>query len=435
MMLESIALFPKKRYNQRADMHGRRGDTMAKVLVIGGGAAGMAAAIAAASVGDEVTVLERMDRVGKKILATGNGRCNLMNVSPLKYPGGEAFARRVLAHCGVREQTAFWHHLGLRMRTEDGGRVYPVCVQASSVLDALRMMIDALCVSVVASVTVDRVEKTRAGYAVFAGHQRWNAERLIVTGGGCAQPKLGSNGSLWPILASLGHTIRQPFPCLTQIVTDTAPIRGLSGIRVRCRVWVTRNEQNVHEESGEALFADYGVSGVCVMQCARYALKGSKLHLSLLEGMGFRDAGEAENEIHRRISLWGDKPCETLLTGLCVTRLTQSVFRMAGLDEMLHKPISALTLRHVKALAAVLSDFSLMIQGVKGFENAQVSGGGADCEEFDPTNMMSRICDNLHAAGEVLDVDGDCGGFNLMFAFGSGILAGLHGRKAPWLAE
>lgn len=395
---------------------------MAKVLVIGGGAAGMAAAIAAASVGDEVTVLERMDRVGKKILATGNGRCNLMNVSPLKYPGGEAFARRVLDHCGVREQTAFWHHLGLRMRTEDGGRVYPVSGQASSVLDALRMMMDALRVSVVTSVTVDRVEKTRAGYAVFAGHQRWNAERLIVTGGGCAQPKLGSNGSLWPILASLGHTIRQPFPCLTQIVTDTAPIRGLSGIRVRCRVWVTRKEQNVHEEAGEALFADYGVSGVCVMQCARFAAQGSVMRLNLLRGMGFENASQAEGELLRRKAAWGSQPMEKLLTGLCVPRLAGSLCMEAGI-RFRDRLIGSLKDSEASALAQVLGSFDLPVKGVKGFDSAQVTAGGLDVREFDPATMASRLVPGLYAAGEMLDVDGTCGGFNLMFAFGSGLLA------------
>lgn len=169
---------------------------MGSVLVIGGGAAGLAAAIAAAECGDTVTVAEKMDRVGKKILATGNGRCNLMNTGAPRYPGNAAFAADVLSHCGAEAQKAFWEHLGLRLRQEEAGRVYPVSSQASSVLDALRLQLTALHVRVVTGVSITALHRENDGWtALSADGQQFRANRVIISGGGCAQPKLGSDGS------------------------------------------------------------------------------------------------------------------------------------------------------------------------------------------------------------------------------------------------
>ncbi|MGN0971901.1 MAG: aminoacetone oxidase family FAD-binding enzyme [Aristaeellaceae bacterium] len=400
---------------------------MAEVLIIGAGAAGMAAAIEAAFMGERVLLLERMDRVGKKLLATGNGRCNLMNEGALRYPGGGAFAEKVLSRCGAAQQRQFWQRLGLRLRTEEGGRVYPVSGQASTVLDTLRLAMDALHVDIITGVHVDAVTPGKRGFTVSAGENRWQAARVIVTGGGCAQPKLGSDGSCYGLLAALGHHMIRPEPCLTQIITDPAPIRGLSGIRVKCRVLVQDGSRVLHEESGEALFTDYGMSGVCVMQCARYARQGRTLSLSLAEGMGFADREDALQELMRRQQQWRDQPMERLLTGLCVPRLASALCAAAGITWK-NRLIGSLKRSEATTLANLLTDWPLTILGVKGFEAAQVTRGGADCREFDPATMASRLVPGLHAAGEVLDVDGDCGGFNLMFAFGSGMLAGRNGR-------
>ena len=406
---------------------------MGTVLIIGGGAAGMAAAIAAASCGDNVTVLERMDRVGKKILATGNGRCNLMNTGECRYPGGTGLAEAVLRRCGAMEQTLFWQHLGLRMRQEDGGRVYPVSGMASTVLDTLRFAMEALGVETVTGVHVTGVFKARRGWTVMAGEQKWKADRVIIAGGGCAQPKLGSDGSAWRLLTEQGHTLVSPRPALTQILTDTAPIKGLSGIRVRTAVWITQGKRTKYCESGELLFADYGVTGVCVMQCARYAEAGDILHIDLVKAMGFDSTEVFIQELHRRRKLWGSARLQyDLLTGLCVPKLAQALFAAAGMSGVQRLTCGQLTLADIEHLAAGAADFPLTIKGVKGFDSAQVTAGGIAADEFDPATMESCLDTGLHAAGEVLDVDGDCGGYNLMFAFGSGILAGLNGRECPW---
>lgn len=406
---------------------------MSSVIIIGGGAAGMAAAIAAAACGDQVVILERMDRVGKKILATGNGRCNLMNTGDWRYPGGAKLAEKVLNRCGVEEQTRFWQHLGLRMRLEDGGRVYPVSGMASTVLDTLRFSTDAMGVETITSVHVDGIFKARHGWTVMAGEQKWKADRVIVASGGCAQPKLGSDGSGWKLLEKLGHRMIQPKPALTQIITDTRDIKGLSGVRVRTTVRITRNDREMHQESGELLFADYGVTGVCVMQCARYADAGDVLHIDLVKAMGFDNADDFKQELHRRRKLWDNTRLQNnLLTGLCVPKLAQALFAAAGLQGVQRFTCAQLTPASIDQLTLKAADFTLDVRGVKGFDSAQVTAGGIEVEAFSSQTLESSIAPGVHAAGEVLDVDGDCGGFNLMFAFGSGILAGLNGRPCPW---
>ena len=405
---------------------------MGSVVVIGGGAAGLSAAIAAAMCGDRVTVLERMDRVGKKILATGNGRCNLMNTGELRYPGGSGLAAAVLARCGADVQTRFWHTLGLKLRQEDGGRVYPISGAASTVLDTLRQALRLLGVELVTGTHVTGIRPGRNGWIVEAD-QVYHAQRVIVAGGGCAQPKLGSNGSAYGLLTSLGHKMTRLQPALTQIITDTAPIRGLSGIRVRCDVAITGRNGVKVQQSGELLFADYGVTGVCVMQCARWAEPGDVFHIDLTHAMGLQDAAELAEELLRRRDVWGDQmTVADLFTGLCVPKLGLALLRHAGIDKASERSARELSVRQIRTIAALAADLTLRINGVKDFDSAQVTAGGVSCREFDQCTMESLVAKGIHAAGEVLDVDGDCGGYNLMFAFGSGILAGLNGRDMPW---
>ena len=406
---------------------------MANVIVLGGGAAGLAAAIAAASCGDRVTVLERMDRVGKKLLATGNGRCNLMNTGSLRYPGGAPLAEAVLARCGVKEQTAFWRELGLCLREEESGRVYPASGQASTVLDALRFGLERLGVEVRTEANVTALERTGKRWTLRTEHMEYVCDRVILAAGGKAQPKLGSNGSAYAMLTAQGHTLTPLFPALTQIETDTAPIRGLSGIRIRCGIAVERNGKLLHREQGELLFADYGVSGVCTMQCARWARKGDRLHLDLLKGLGL-DRETTGTELLRRRENWQWEPAERLLSGWLVPRLAGCVLAAAGVETR-NRGIGQLTDRELCRVTDLLQDLPLTVKGVKGFETAQVTAGGIAWQEFEPETLASRLVPGLHACGELLDVDGDCGGFNLMFAFGSGILAGKNGRKAPWEEE
>lgn len=401
---------------------------MNTTAVIGGGAAGMAAAIAAARHGDRVLLFERLDRVGKKLLATGNGRCNLMNCSAPAYPGGSDFAVTVLSRCDTAALEQFFHSLGLQLRTEDMGRVYPVSGQAASVLDAFRLALHQADVELHTACPVHALHLHKGGFLLSTTDGSIFAHRVIVTGGGKAQPKLGSDGSCFALLTELGHHLVRPFPALTQIETDTQPIRGLSGIRIRTEAWITQGSQTLHRTEGEALFADYGLSGVCIMQLARYAQGRSvQLHLNFIRAMGFNSPAALQQELLRRKQLWQDVPMEQLLTGLCVNRLGVALLRCAGIT-LLSRPVASLKSAEIDALASLAADFALPVTGVKGFDSAQVTAGGIETSEFSPDTLCSHLVPGLHAAGEILNVDGDCGGFNLMFAFASGLLAGCEGH-------
>jgi predicted Rossmann fold flavoprotein len=393
------------------------------VLVIGGGAAGLTAAVCAARQGAKVTVLEKMDRVGKKILATGNGRCNIMNLGPLRYHGGEAFAKEVLTYADVHRVAAFFESLGLTLREEEEGRVYPASGLASSVLDVLRLGCARHNVEVVCGAPGSRIEKRDGGWTAFAGDKQYLADAVIIAGGGKAAPKLGSDGSVYALLTSQGHRLIPPKPAITQLKTETEPIRGLSGIRAQAEVWLTRNNEILNREKGEILFTEYGVSGVAAMQLARDAA-GTTLHISLLPAVNIEET-DLFPALLRRAELFFDVPLEQFFSGWLHARLGMALLKRAGIG-LLSRPCSSLSSREISALAALISDFPLAITGVQGFDSAQVTAGGIDTNGFDPNTMASRLAPGLYAAGEVLDVDGDCGGFNLLFAWASGILAGEH---------
>ncbi len=386
----------------------------------------MAGAITAAESGGEVILAEGQNRIGKKLLATGNGRCNLMNTGAPNYPGGQAFAEKVLSVCGVEQQKRFWHAHGLRLREEQAGRVYPVSGQASTVLDVLRFSAEVAGVSVFNDTRIKQLTRTANGFVAKGDHGTLRADRVIVACGGKAQPKLGSDGSGYALLTGLGHTLISPVPALTQVETETRAIAGLSGIRVRCGVQTERDAQVTHAEYGEVLFTDYGLSGVCVMQCARYCTpRATGIALNLAEGMGFDHQTEVISELKERMRRMAEQPLERLLTGLCVPRLSDAVFRAAAVSVKGRSCVS-LSDGEINALAKTLWRFVLRVTGLKGFDSAQVTSGGIACDEFNPRTMASKMVPGLYAAGEILDVDGDCGGFNLMFAFGSGIIAGTH---------
>lgn len=397
-----------------------------RVLVIGGGAAGLTAAICAARQGARVTLLEKMDRVGKKILATGNGRCNLLNTGPLCYPGGEAFAKAVLSHTDVKRVAAFFGSLGLSLREEEEHRVYPASGLASSVLDVLRLGCDRHGVQTICGAVVTRLEKIQSGFMAYAGETRYEADAVIVAGGGKASPKLGSDGSTYRLLTSLGHGLVTPRPALTQIRTETEPIRGLNGLRAAAEISLVRGGRVLAREHGEILFTEYGISGVAAMQLARDAEKGA-LHISLLPAVNIGPA-ELADKLQSRAVLFEKAPLEQFFLGWLHARLGMALFKRAGIGP-LSRLCGTLSGAELSVLAGLIADFPLAVTGINGFENAQVTAGGIDTKDFDPATMSSRLVPGLHAAGEILDVDGGCGGFNLLFAWASGILAGTNAAE------
>ncbi len=402
-----------------------------KILIIGGGASGMMAALTAAEQpGNAVTLLERQSRVGRKLLATGNGRCNLTNLdlAATHYHGARPdFAVPALSRFGLDDTLRFFRSLGLLTVADDTGRVYPLSDQANSVLDVLRFALETRGVSVVCSCDVIEVKKKARGYeAISATGERYFGDRLIVAAGGCAGKKLGGTKSGYRLLGMLGHSCTPLSPSLTQIKTDQTHVRALKGVRADALVQLRQNGRLIAHEAGEVQFTDFGLSGPVAFSLSREAglLDGAELALDFLRAYGCADVDAL---LQNKRAAMGALPAAELLSGMLHARLGGVIMRRAL--GSLQRPAGALTDAELTQVRQQLRCFTLPVTGVMGMENAQVTAGGIVTDEFDPQTLESRLAPGVFATGEVLDIDGDCGGYNLQWAWSSGRLAGMLGKR------
>ncbi|MCI5957123.1 MAG: NAD(P)/FAD-dependent oxidoreductase [Clostridiales bacterium] len=431
---------------------------MRRVAVIGGGAAGMAAAIAAAEGGAAVTVLERGRRVLKKLGVTGNGRGNLLNSGVPEYYGDAAFALRVLNAMPYAELERFFTRLGVPLVEEAEGRMYPAALLASVAVDALCLRAGQLNVRVEANTRVTAIRRVGNGFALeglrlryapdtprksgklkpgaLLGEEpmRMEADGVIVAAGGAAAPMHGTDGSAYALMTALGHTLVAPRPALCALLTEEAPIAGLAGQRVRAALTLTdARGAYPRSASGEALFAQDGVSGIAAMQLSRFVTPGCQLSLDMRAGVMGRADGDAAAWLVSLARAREALPLSQWLTGAASPALNAALVRAAGLAPLSREPVGNVLARRPdapRALTDALCGLRLRVLGTRGFENAQVTAGGLNAAEFDPVTLQSRLCPGLCAAGEILDVDGGCGGYNLMFAFASGLLAGRFQSQA-----
>ena len=404
--------------------------TRADVLVLGGGAAGLAAGIAAARAGARVCLVEKLPRVGKRLLATGNGRCNLTNTGTraADYFGDGAFAAGALARFSPEAVRAFFREIGLESREEYGGRVFPRSNQAAAVVDALRLAFAEAGGETVADFAAIALEPQRGGFCARAADGRavWGKSAVCALGG-MAAPALGGSDSGLKLMRALGHRLVPCAPALVQIKTPPEAVRALKGIRVEGQARAYVEGREAARAAGEILFADYGVSGPAVMQVSRplsYALaekRRAEIAVCALpeEGPGFLRA--------RRERL-ASRPLEDFLTGFVPKRLGQVLLKNAGIAP-LSRPAGSLAAGELSALEALLFEWRLPALGTAGYANAQVMAGGLDTRDFDPRTLQSRKAPGLFAAGEILNVDGGCGGYNLQWAWASGLLAGSEAAK------
>ena len=376
---------------------------MKKTVILGGGAAGLCAAITAARAGASVTICEKDDRVGKKILRTGNGRCNLSNthVSPSAYNHPD-FVTPVLKEWECNTLRTFFKTLGLYTYEDDAGRIYPVTDAAASVLDVLRLECAHRNVNIITGFEVASVTK---GLTVTSHDGRvLHADAVIAATGGGTKP-----------LEKAGLENLRFSPVLCPLKTDLDNIKGLSGIRIDCRAELLRDGESIVTEEGELLFRDYGISGIMVFDLSRFTQKGDIISLDLMPSMS-KESLTAE--LRRREKLFAWREGSDYLAGMFHSRVAQTLLRRAGS-------------RDAVKLAEVIKNFRLTVLGCGDVKQAQVTRGGLDTTQFDPATLMCRTIPNLYACGEALDIDGRCGGYNLHWAFASGITAGklLGGGK------
>jgi predicted Rossmann fold flavoprotein len=403
---------------------------MKTVAIIGGGASGMTAAITAAqNPVNRVILLEKQPRVGRKLLSTGNGRCNLSNreTDVSRYHGGDStFVKPALEKFNVKKTLEFFRALGLFCVTEEDGKIYPLSNHATSVVDVLRFALEQSPVSLHTDCAVLGVSQNDVGFAIKAQCGVFEADRVIVACGGAAGTYLGGGLDGYQLLESLGHRKTDLFPSLVQIKTDPLYPKALKGVKADAAVTVMCSGNQIACSRGEVLFTEYGVSGPVVFDISRAVAakaEGISIKLDFLADYSWEEITEHLIERQKNAAM---RPANQLLTGMLQNRLGQMVCKAAGLSGGTRAGV--LSEQEIKAAATAAKKFYLKVWGTTGFENAQVTAGGMDTAEFDPNSLQSRLVPGLFACGEVLDVDGDCGGFNLQWAWSSGRLAGRLGE-------
>lgn len=402
-----------------------------RVIVVGGGAAGMMAAISARRLGADVTILERNPRVGKKLLSTGNGRCNFTNIQAdvtCYYGQNPEFARAVLAAFPVAETIRFFEKLGIEHKVEEAGKVFPLSDQASSVLDVLLYELRELGVNIICDACVKTIAKQQQEFVVgLENGAVYLADRVILTTGGKAMPASGSDGSGYELAQQLGHSVTALFPALVQLKLDGPYFKRIEGVKIVGTAEIIHGGQSLAKDRGDILFGNYGVSGPPIFQLSRKAgellNEGREAYLKItIMDMFAKD--ELRAIISRRFQVGAKKPVDFSLVGLVNKRLIPVLLLTAGISDFNQRRVADLIAEEVARIVDVLTDWRFRIRGTKGWPNAQVTAGGVATREIDESTMESKLVPGLFFAGEIVDIDGQCGGFNLQWAWSSGFVAG-----------
>lgn len=401
-----------------------------KILIIGGGAAGMTAAIFASRNGAKVIIVEQLPKVGRKILATGNGRCNLtnINIDIRRYHGNNVkFAYGALSRFGYLDTIQFFEDLGLHC-IEEEGRIYPASLQASSVLDVIRYEMKTLGVEEICDARVTEIIKDKSGFALKLKDKRMiHGDKVIVTTGGKANPGLGSNGSGYDLVRPFGHKIVDTFPALVQLRLDAPYLKSITGVKLIGKASIEVEGKILREESGEILFTNYGVSGPPVIQlsrCVGEQIKLGKNPIFNLDLFPQINKDELLQLLKKRCNLRVEKPLDFSFVGLINKRLINVLLKEAKITDV-YIPCGKVTKEQLLAISNIMKKWSFNITGTKSWSEAQVTAGGLDVKDIDSKTMESKLMPGLYFAGEIIDIDGDCGGYNLQWAWSSGYLAGI----------
>lgn len=399
---------------------------MKKVVIIGGGASGLISSIFAKNKDNEVIVLERNSICGKKILATGNGRCNYWNEDQnLRHYNSTSknLLEKIITLDNQKQIMTLFNRIGIVPKIKNG-YYYPTSNQAISIRNALVTEATKLGVKIYQDALVDKVTHSNNKYIVEFNNKKIIADSLIIATGSKASPKTGSTGIGYTLAKSLGHTIIEPLPALVQLVGQGKYFTSWDGIRSDVNVSLYAANKFIKEETGEIQLTSYGVSGICIFNLSRFAsayLKENKKVEVVINFLPWLKE-DAITYFDKRTSLMPSRTIFELLEGLLNNKLLNTFLSILKLDES--RKWTNMSKQEKINLINILTNFHLSIIDTKSFDNAQVCSGGVDLSEINPNTMESLINKNLYIVGELLDVDGDCGGYNLSFAWISGMLAG-----------
>lgn len=400
---------------------------MRTVAVIGGGASGMMAAVTAASEGARVILLEHKDRIGKKILSTGNGRCNFTNIhqEPICYHSEDPlFPWEVVERFNAQAVISFFLQLGVYSKNRNG-YIYPNSDQASAVLDAFRMELDRLKVEIRTGVECREIRTGKKGFTVLTDQGPVRADRVILCAGSKAAPTTGSDGSGYDLAKKLGHRILPVLPALTALKCEEKFFKSIAGVRANGSVSIWSGGECIAKDTGEIQLTDYGISGIPVFQVSRYASKllyEKKETDAVLDFMPDFTKTQTDAFLRARAKTRPDKSAEMFLIGLFHKKLCDLWIRLSEIPRQ--RKTGELTEDEIARLTDLIKEFRVRVRETNPYDKAQVCCGGVDTREVNPETLESVYVPGVYFAGEILDVDGMCGGYNLTFAWASGYVAG-----------
>lgn len=410
---------------------------MKTLAIVGGGASGMTAAITAARANKgnyRIILIEHTDRLGRKLLVTGNGKCNLTNRRlAAGEKGGEnlfrgtdpQFAYEALNRFGLDGTIAFFESLGLKLR-EKNGYFYPYSEQAAVVNDVLRAETERLGVTVYFNSKIKKITHNDNGFRLsFEEGKSLSCDKLILAAGSAAAPKTGSDGSGYELCRSLGHNIIKPLPSLVQLVCQGSFWKGIAGVRADAGLTLFIDAKRAYSERGELQLTEYGISGIPVFQLSHFAVRaldcGKKVSVDI-DFLPDIDREELIVFLQRQKCVRG-KTAEEGLNGLLNKKLSVCVAGACGIKPS--ASLEELDETGLVALADKIKGFGVNITSFKSFDAAQVCSGGADTAQIEAATMESKLVKGLYFAGELIDIDGACGGYNLQWAWTSGYIAGI----------
>lgn len=383
--------------------------------IVGGGAAGLMAAVELTRgenpfKGGDVVILEKNDRVGKKLIATGNGQGNLTNASikSQNYYGDKDFINSFLSSLEKVDLVGYLEKLGIYLTCDKQGKMYPLSKQASAVLDIIRANLKDSGVSETTNSEVKDIKYKNGVFEIITKDQTYYSKSVVLATGGTAAKQFGTDGTAYKLAQRFDHTLTKVYPSLVQLKTDTTLIRALKGLKETARVVAKVDGKEIKSATGDLLFTEFGVSGSSIFSLSAGVTDKENVSLKI-EFLPELSLSEVQNLLEQREKI-GYFDRENLLTGIINKRVGQAVLKTA-------KSGSA------KDVAFALKNFTLKVTGNLGFNYAQVTKGGIKTAEVNPASMQSRLQKGLYIVGETLDIDGDCGGYNLTFAFVSAILA------------
>ena len=391
-----------------------------ETIIIGAGASGLFAALRLGEEGHKnILLLERNDRAGRKLSATGNGQGNVtnMDLSEKHYRSSDMqLVSSVLRRFGRETLLGYMSSLGGIFTSDEEGRIYPASRQASSVTDILRFRLAVLGVKLRAGEKVLAAQKRGGLFFVRTEETEYSCKSLILACGGKAAPHFGTDGNGYSLVRAFGHTVTELYPSLVQLKTDISNIRGLKGVRSVSRIWLLKGKQKICDAEGDVIFTDYGISGNAVFQVSPRAREADRAVIDFLPEVAAEDLLCALKNKGKSIP---SLKAEDLFRCIVNSAVGKSFLRRCGVSSTIaFKDFED----KLPELAFLTKNFDLRLTGSLGFDSAQVTQGGVLATELNE-NLMSKKVDNLYIVGELVDVDGDCGGYNLQWAFSSGWIA------------